>query len=246
VYGGPDNLLESLQLAPETDWKLAGPIVTRKAWPCCGSMHSSIDGVLQLKRDHGIGPDDVRTIVSRVPSRRFPHINRPRPSSGLEARFSAQYGMVVALRHGDVTVAAFGDLQLSDQCNLELLERVELKADPQLGSDDPDMRGSRDMGAIVEVVLFDGRSLSVTVDFPLGNPHNPLTSQALRKKFLQCAATSLEPAECEALWRALEAFEQGGAGVAARLLRLIAVGSSRETPLRGGGSTRAKSPDAPG
>src|SRR5258706_8113016 len=81
------------------DWALLSPGLIFKLYPCCGSTHASIDAVLSMRSQFKIDWKRTREIEIGVHPRRLPHVNRPRPKTGLDGKFSLQYTAAVALVH---------------------------------------------------------------------------------------------------------------------------------------------------
>src|SRR5439155_511894 len=72
-------------------WKILSSGVAVKPYPSCACTHSIIDGALELRRAHGIRPEDVAEVtvgVNALVPRILIHSD---PRTGLEAKFSAQF-----------------------------------------------------------------------------------------------------------------------------------------------------------
>ena len=72
-------------------WKIVSSGVAVKPYPSCACTHSIIDGALELRRAHGIRPDDVAEVtvgVNAIVPRILIHSD---PHTGLEAKFSAEF-----------------------------------------------------------------------------------------------------------------------------------------------------------
>ena len=60
----------------------------------------------------------------------------------------------------------------------EQLEKVEVVADPEIEALFPELQR-----VIVKIVTTDGRELTKQIDYPKGDPRNPLTDQEIEEKF---------------------------------------------------------------
>ncbi len=188
VYDGVANV------APERildEWMapcdLVDPGIGVKRHPCCASTHPAVDALLALREAHGLTPDTVAAVRSFTHPRRFRHTNRPDPRSGLEGKFSVQYALARALRHGVVSIEHFSDAAVQDPETRAIMAHIRSEADPQAV-----METDEHFYADVEVVLTSGRVLRQHIDRPLGRDRaHPLPPGALEAKFLDCAGGAL-------------------------------------------------------
>src|SRR5271166_4828673 len=85
------------------------------------------------------------------------------------------------------------------------LKKIEVVADPEIEKVFPALQR-----AIVSITSVDGRSFTKHLDFPKGDPRNPLTDEEVEEKFSALAEGVLsKPAQRkvkDAVWR-LEALE---------------------------------------
>jgi 2-methylcitrate dehydratase PrpD len=160
-------------------WML-DPGVGFKAFPSNGFTQRPIDGALELRREHGIKPEQIDRVQVVFP--RFEYVNRPQPRSGLDGKFSIQYTTLLALLDGEVTVDSFTDERLRAADVKMLLPKVELTFDDTIPFDKVKMH------VIINVWLRDGRQLSKRVDKLLGWPNKgkPLTREQRHHKFFSC------------------------------------------------------------
>src|SRR5688572_14688403 len=80
-----------------------------KRFPNCGSAHRAMDGILELKDRHGFTVDEVETLHVRAPVTHLNNLMYTNPATALEAKFSLEYGVAVALVTGNCTLADFSD-----------------------------------------------------------------------------------------------------------------------------------------
>jgi 2-methylcitrate dehydratase PrpD len=159
-------------------WML-DPGVGFKAFPSNGFTQRPIDGALELRREHGIRPEQIDRVQVLFP--RFEYVNRPQPRSGLDGKFSVQYTTLLALLDGEVTVDSFTDERLRAPDVAALLPKVQLQFDDSTPLDKVKMH------VVVNVWLKDGRHLSKRVDKLLGWPQGkPLTREQRHHKFFAC------------------------------------------------------------
>lgn len=205
VFNGP-GMYDSGRIL--LDWgapfEVTGSEPGLKAYPCCGSTHSSIDMTLALRSRHQLTADMVARIEVMPHRRRLPHTNNPDPQTALEAKFSIQYVVARALVDGAVRLEHFeGDAHLDPKVR-RLLPLVEVRAHPDMADD-----MANQFGAEVVVTTRDGRRLAARLDDyqrrgPGGNPMSP---DDLWKKFEDCATRTMAAAQVAPLFAALESLD---------------------------------------
>lgn len=181
-------------------WGILQPGLVIKAYPCCGSTHRALDGVLALVRQHDIRPEDVLEVdcqVSFDPPRSLIHDN---PQTGLEGKFSMQYCVAAALLDRAIRLDTFSDAMVQRPAVRALMPRVRMRRIP---GDEGQPTWVRPEEHVV-IRLRDGRVLRTTVVYPRGEATAPLTQEELRDKFRDCAAQVLAAADVE---RAIELVE---------------------------------------
>lgn len=154
-----------------------------KAHGCCRYEQAALDGVLALRAANDLAADDVHEIRIGVLEAGWNIVAEPidhkrRPMSAVEAQFSMPFGAAVAMLHGRASVHEHTDELARDPRVRDLMDRVQCVRDPSLDADYPEK-----WPATVEIRLEDGRSYATRVDYPKGDPENPLTTLELEQKF---------------------------------------------------------------
>jgi len=96
-----------------------------KKYPCCGSTHPSLDGILHLLKEHPFGPEDVESVESEVDADRVHILIHPDPKSGLEGKFSLEYCLATAILNKRVSIEHFTDKRVRDAEVRKLLPRIK-------------------------------------------------------------------------------------------------------------------------
>jgi 2-methylcitrate dehydratase PrpD len=147
-----------------------------KPYAVCRWAHPSVDGLLELKRRHGLAVEDVEAI--RVET--FWEVTRLancEPSNTIAAQFSIQFALAVALLHDRIGPAEVSDANIRDPAILALARRVEVSVDESLDRQFPAKTMAR-----VTIRTRRGE-FRTTVEYPRGNPENPLSDAELEAKF---------------------------------------------------------------
>jgi len=163
-----------------------------KPYPCCSYTTSAIDGVLSLRAEHGLTSNEVAEVIARIPSRNIELLKFPKPENELEARFSMEFCLAVALHRGAVLVADFTPTAIAEEEVRALLPRIRMEALSETAEHEN-----------VTILLRDGRTLERTVEHPRGSAALPFSEDELLSKFDSCMAGVLEVDDATALRQTL-------------------------------------------
>lgn len=202
-YTGPEHVIEGKEgivrcLGPE--WKLE--VLTQglgeswriercgmKAFPTEALTHTPISAVLDLVIDNDLSPEDVAKVRIRSLARAADILADPTkydPRSKETADHSLPYVIAAAIADRQVTPAQFTPEKIMDPTIRAQLRKVEVIADPEIEKVFPALQR-----VDVEIDTADGRTLRRRLDFPKGDPRNPLTDAELEAKFDALAAPVL-------------------------------------------------------
>src|SRR5437588_85537 len=162
----------------------AGPAVPGglavKLYPCCYALQRPIAAAATIRVD----PETVEAIKVRTPEASLQPLNRHRPKTGLEGKFSLEYGLAAALLDHPVGFASFSDDCVARPQAQRLLELVEAEARPG---------GSGLLDGHCEVEIKSPVATRVArVDLPPGRPGRPATGDDLKAKVADCCGELAE------------------------------------------------------
>jgi aconitate decarboxylase len=167
----PQHLTAALETAralqPGPAWKL---------FPSQFATHFVITAALELRANNPAVKwgEQVEHIELRTPIMHY--IDRPKPETGLDGKFSWQYTTAVALLDGQVEPKSFTQDRRFSADVVRLLEKISLKSDTTIS-------GRLDqMHVELKVVLRDGRELTQRCDAPLGSWTRPVGPEKIRDK----------------------------------------------------------------
>ena len=198
-YTGPEHVIdgkEGLTQVFKPEWKLnlltdglgESWRITQcgmKAFPTEALTHTPISAVLDLVKSNDLRPEDVVKIQIRSLARAADILSDPSkydPRTKETADHSLPYVIAAALVERQVTPVQFTTEKIMDAKIREQLKKVEVVADPEIEKVFPALQR-----VIVNISTKDGRSLSKQLDFPKGDPRNPLTDQEVEEKFAALA-----------------------------------------------------------
>ena len=160
-----------------------------KAFPTEALTHSSISCALDLTPAGGYAPDEIESVTVKTTARAKDILSDPSkyiPSSKETADHSLPYTVAVALLDGSVTTASFEDKRLKDPKLPAVMQRVEVLADAAIDAAFPKFKRSE-----VTLKLKGQPARSKSVDYPKGDPRNPMTEAELETKFRALAGRTL-------------------------------------------------------
>jgi 2-methylcitrate dehydratase len=202
-YTGPEHVVDGKEglahcLGPQ--WKL--DVLTdglgeswrinqcgMKAFPTEALTHAPISAVLDLVREHDLKPQEVTKVHIRSLARAadiLADASKYDPRSKETADHSLPYVIAAALVDRQVTPLEFTPQKISDPAIRAQLKKVEVVADAEIEKLFPALQR-----VIVTIHTADGRALERQLDYPKGDPRNPLSDREVEEKFEALAAPVL-------------------------------------------------------
>ena len=194
-YSGPEHVIDGKEglihcMGPE--WKLE--ILTEglgeswriercgmKAFPTEALTHAPISAVIELVQRNDLQPEQIEKVHVRSLARAADILADPTkydPRSKETADHSLPYVIAAAIVNRQVTPAQFEMDAIMDPRTREQLNKVEVVADPDIEALFPELQR-----VIVSITTTDGEEYSEQLDYPKGDPRNPLTDQEVEEKF---------------------------------------------------------------
>jgi 2-methylcitrate dehydratase len=221
-YTGPAHVidgLEGLVHCMGSGWKLE--ILTEglgeswriaqcgmKAFPTEALTHAPLSALLHLVHEYDLAPEHVQRVTVHTLSRAAKILSDPSkydPRTRETADHSLPYVLAAALVDRQVTPGSFTMEKILNPRIREQLRKVELVGDPEIDASFPKLQRT-----IVKITLTDGRTLTHQLEFPKGDPRNPLSDQEVEEKFMSLTCDILpRPAQerlKDAIWN-LERLE---------------------------------------
>ena len=194
-FTGPEHVLdgkEGLGQVLGTDWRW--DVLTdglgehwrilqcgMKSFPAEALTHAPISATLDLVREHELTPDDVSEVRVRALSRAADILADPSkydPRTKETADHSLPYVVAAALVDRKVTPEQFEIARILDPTIRAQLPKIKVTADPEIDAAFPALQRT-----VVTIVTADGRELTRQLDYPKGDPRNPMTDVELQEKF---------------------------------------------------------------
>ncbi len=198
-YTGPEHVLdgkEGFSHVFDTEWKFN--ILTdglgdswrimqcgMKFFPTEALTHAPISATLDLVIDNDLSADEVETVTIYSLARAADILADPSkydPRSKETADHSLPYVIAAAVADRQVTPIQFTDAKIMDSKIRAQLNKVKVIADPEIEAVFPELQRVK-----VVIKTTDGRELEKKLDYPKGDPRNPLTDAEIAGKFAALA-----------------------------------------------------------
>ena len=194
-YSGPEHVIdgkEGLFQCFGPDWKpnlLTDGLgeswrITQcgmKFFPTEALTHTPISAVLDLVKTNDLRAEQVRKIQIRSLARAADILSDPSkydPRTKETADHSLPYVIAAALVDRQVTPAQFEMNKIMDPTIRAQLKKVEVLGDPEIEKVFPALQR-----VIVKITTTDSREFSKQLDYPKGDPRNPLSDAEIEEKF---------------------------------------------------------------
>jgi len=154
-----------------------------KIHACCRYMHSPIDAVLKIVKENNLRPEQVKKVKVGILRAGAPLIADPieskyKPQSIVDAQFSMPFGAAAALLYGKAGLKEFQVSTIQSRPVREMMRKVECIVDPELDRTFP-----KQWRATAEILTKDEKRYTTTVEYPKGDPENPLLWEEMIERF---------------------------------------------------------------
>jgi 2-methylcitrate dehydratase PrpD len=169
-----------------TDWETGK--VGYKPHASVTSIHTALDGLAYLMREHRLSADDIESVDAALSNMTYVHCAWEYKAQGVTAaQMNLAYGLAVIAVDGVAFVEQYRAERLRDPRLLDFISRVTARVDPEIDAMGPAYRHA----ARVTVRTRDGRTLRHEILNRRGSPENPLESTDIEYKFRQVSASVL-------------------------------------------------------
>jgi len=180
---GPEWKLDLLTEGLGDSWRITQ--CGMKAFPTEALTHTPISAVLDIVKQNDLKPGDVTKIQIRSLARAADILSDPSkydPHTKETADHSLPYVIAAALAERQVTPVQFTMEKIMDPAIRAQLRKVEVVADPEIEKVFPALQR-----VMVNISTTDGRNFSKQLDYPKGDPRNPLSDAEVEEKFAALA-----------------------------------------------------------
>ena len=188
VFDGKEGLMDVFG----PDWavdKLVGGLgekfkileCSMKGFPTEALTHTHLSCMLKVVRDNDIKPEDIEEVTVTTIARACDILFDPhkyRPESRETADHSLPYCLAAAIVDRQITTASFSEEKLKDERIWEVIDKIKGEASVEFEKMFPAKQPSR-----VQVRTKGGQAFEAYLEYPKGDPREPMTQEDLDIKF---------------------------------------------------------------
>jgi 2-methylcitrate dehydratase len=160
-------------------WKILE--CSMKAFPTEALTHTHISATLKTIINHNIGYDEIDSVIITTIARACDilfDISKYRPESRETADHSLPYCIAAAIVDRKITTQSFSDKKMQDPRIWEIIGKIKGEASEEFGNMFPAKQPSK-----VVIRTKSGMEYSEYLEYPKGDPREPMTEEDLENKF---------------------------------------------------------------
>ena len=148
-----------------------------KPYASCRYTHPAVEAAIHLRNQYGLKASDIKQIDIKTYNLAVDghdHIEIP---GSYSAKMSIPYAVAAGVIYGRAGLQEFSEDMVKNEEILELTRKVHVISDEQLSKEFPEIQP-----AIASIMTKSGM-VSERVDFPKGEPENPLTNEEFKNRY---------------------------------------------------------------
>ena len=148
-----------------------------KPYASCRYTHPPVEAAIHLRNQFGLKPEDVERMKVETYNLAVSGHDHTDIKGAYSAKMSTPYSVAVALSYGKAGLQEFGEEVLENEVIKALTKKVQVVADEEMSRIFPDKQS-----AVLTIQTSDN-TYSERVDFPKGEPENPMTETEFRERY---------------------------------------------------------------
>ena len=148
-----------------------------KPYASCRYTHPAVEAAIGIRNEQGITASDVERIDIETYDLAVAGHEHTRIANSYSAKMSTPYAVAVGLIYGKAGFQEFEEDLVSDPTVCNLTEKVHVTANDELSAVFPKKQ------AAIVTVQARGERFTKRVDFPKGEPENPLTGEEFKARY---------------------------------------------------------------
>ncbi len=164
-----------------------------KAFPTEALTHTHLSTLLKAVKDNDIKHDEIKQVVVTTIARACDILFDPHkyhPDSRETADHSLPYCLAAAIVDRQITTRTFSEDKLKDERIWQVIDKIKGEASEEFEKMFPAKQPSR-----VVITTIDGKKYEEYLEYPKGDPREPMTMEDLEAKFNGLSANLLSPAK---------------------------------------------------
>ncbi|MCH7732639.1 MAG: MmgE/PrpD family protein [Candidatus Marinimicrobia bacterium] len=152
-----------------------------KAFPTEALTHTHISATLKVVNENDIQPEDIEEVVVITIARAYDILfdsHKYEPETRETADHSLPYCIARAILDRQITTGSFEESKIQEPRLKEMIHKIKGEASEEFEAMFPEKQPSR-----VTIHLKDGREFSAYLEYPKGDPREPMTMEDFEAKF---------------------------------------------------------------
>lgn len=168
-----------------------------KPFSCCKYTHPSSYAAQLLRNEQNLKLEDVEKVTIRSNRIVKQLVDNSHPKNPYGAKFSIQYCVATMIKYGKLGIDQFVDENLNNDEIQRVMQNIEVIVDPQL---DKEYTKKPDRWAVeLTIACKDGKTYTKFVEYPKGDPPNPMTWDETVEKFMDLSVPVYGEEVCKKL-----------------------------------------------
>lgn len=180
-YRGFLKMMTGDELTPIKSTLLNGTYAIMKSYTkpyaSCRYTHPPVEAAIHLRNQFGLKPEAIEKIKVETYSLAVSGHDHTEIASPYSAKMSTPYSTAVALIYGKAGLKEFEQACLTDATVKALTKKVEVVSDEEMSRIFPEKQSA------LLTVMTHGNTYSERVDFPKGEPENPMSEEEFRGRY---------------------------------------------------------------
>lgn len=148
-----------------------------KPYASCRYTHPPVEAAIHLRNQFGLKPEAIEKIKVETYSLAVSGHDHTDIASPYSAKMSTPYSTAVALIYGKAGLKEFEQTCLMDATVKALTKKVEVVSDEEMSRIFPEKQSA------TLTIITQGNTYSERVDFPKGEPENPMSEEEFRGRY---------------------------------------------------------------
>lgn len=148
-----------------------------KPYASCRYTHPPVEAAIHLRNQHGLKPEDVEIVKVETYNLAVSGHDHTDIKGAYSAKMSTPYSTAVALIYGKAGLQEFSEENLSNPTVQSLTAKIQVVADDEMSRIFPEKQSAK-----LTITTSNG-SYSERVDFPKGEPENPMTEEEFHNRY---------------------------------------------------------------
>lgn len=167
-----------------------------KPYAACRYCHPAIEAAIRISEKYQLQLENISSIDVSTYYWAVKKHDHTKIHGSASAKMSIPYGVAVGLLYGKAGLKEYSDEMVSSSNILELTSKVSVIDDPKLTKKFPEVTT-----AIVNIHMLSGECYTEQVDFPKGEPENPMTEKEFLTRFTDlCLYGGKNEQEISEIW----------------------------------------------